>query len=600
MPPVKDESIRETNCLEIINIVEKSPGKSTLVDVRACNKPAAKLTLDVFQVWFRGVRSSKFRHVYGVPFKRERCYDNIKITRNAHDSNFCAVNPKFVAIVTEVAGGGAFLVLPLDHTGRLDFNASRVTGHKGPVLDIKWNPFNDNIIASCSDDCTVKLWHIPDGGLSMHLTDWLVELHGHKRRVAYIEWHPTAENILLSAGFDYLIFVWDVGKGEAVKVIDCHTDVIYCMSFNRDGSLLATTSKDKKLRVIEPRRGIVLSEGPCHLGTKASKCTFLGSQGKVLTTGFSRYSDRQYAVWDQHDLDKPLVCETIDSSSGVVFPYYDYDTNIVYLAGKGDGNIRYYEVVDEAPYVHFLNQFLSGNPQRGLGFMPKRGVNTAACEVFRFYKLHTSRGLCEPISMIVPRKSDCFQEDLYPDTAAPLPALSAKDWLSGMNSPPLLISMKTGVTISTHKPRTNNKDAPAMQPQDANNRKKFAFLSRETTPDYRPLGTWQPNDHNNDTEHLDVQVNEKSQKTSANQNTKFHQLQRMFGKQTGDAEPVPLYKQINQGDVFSTEHELRLAFNRQGEELRIVKRQLQNSQQRVRELEQLVAALQARLQRDGS
>lgn len=52
-------------------------------------------------------------------------------------------------------------------------------------------------------------------------------------------------------------------------------------------------------------------------------------------------------------------------------------------------------------------------------------------------------------------------------------------------------------------------------------------------------------------------MNEKSQKTNANQNTKFHQLQRMFGKQTGDAEPVPLYKQINQGDVFSTEHEVR-------------------------------------------
>lgn len=66
------------------------------------------------QSWFRGVRSSKFRHVYGAPAKRERCYDNIKITKNAHDSQFCAVNPKFLAIVTEVAGGGAFLVLPLD------------------------------------------------------------------------------------------------------------------------------------------------------------------------------------------------------------------------------------------------------------------------------------------------------------------------------------------------------------------------------------------------------------------------------------------------------------------------------------------------------
>lgn len=61
----------------------------------------------------------------------------------------------------------------------------------------------------------------------------------------------------------------------------------------------------------------------------------------------------------------------------------------------------------------------------------------------------------------------------------------------------------SGVTISTHKPRTTNKDAPALQPQDANNRKKFAFLSRETTPDYRPLGTWQDNHANIDN---DVQV----------------------------------------------------------------------------------------------
>lgn len=45
MPPVKDETIREINCLDI-NIVEKSPAKnSALVDVRACNKPATKVSL---------------------------------------------------------------------------------------------------------------------------------------------------------------------------------------------------------------------------------------------------------------------------------------------------------------------------------------------------------------------------------------------------------------------------------------------------------------------------------------------------------------------------------------------------------------------------
>lgn len=53
--------------------------------------------------------------------------------------------------------------------------------------------------------------------------------------------------------------MWDIEKGEAVNVIDCHMDAIYSMSLNRDGSLLATTCKDKKLRIIEPRSGILKS-----------------------------------------------------------------------------------------------------------------------------------------------------------------------------------------------------------------------------------------------------------------------------------------------------------------------------------------------------
>lgn len=76
--------------------------------------------------------------------------------------------------------------------------------------------------------------------------------------------------------------------------------------------------------------------------------------------------------------------------------------------------------------------------------MPKRDLNTNICEIFRFYKLHTTRGLCEPISMIVPRKSDQFHEDLYPDTASAKPSLSAEEWISGRNAMPILMSIKTG------------------------------------------------------------------------------------------------------------------------------------------------------------
>ena len=68
----------------------------------------------IFQMSFRVVRQSKFRHVFGQALKRDQGYDNIRITKSSWDSTFCSVNPKYVAIITEAAGGGAFLVIPLE------------------------------------------------------------------------------------------------------------------------------------------------------------------------------------------------------------------------------------------------------------------------------------------------------------------------------------------------------------------------------------------------------------------------------------------------------------------------------------------------------
>jgi len=41
-------------------------------------------------------------------------------------------------------------------TGRVVAGTGRVSGHRGRVTDIKWNPFDDNVIASGSDDATVR------------------------------------------------------------------------------------------------------------------------------------------------------------------------------------------------------------------------------------------------------------------------------------------------------------------------------------------------------------------------------------------------------------------------------------------------------------
>uniref|UniRef100_A0A672P7B2 Coronin n=1 Tax=Sinocyclocheilus grahami TaxID=75366 RepID=A0A672P7B2_SINGR len=354
--------------------------------------------------WHSMYKSSKFRHVYGKAGSREQCYEGIPITHSVHDNHFCAVNPKFLAVVTESAGGGAFLVIPLHKPGRIDPHHPKVCGHQGSVMDIRWSPFMDNIIASSSEDCTVRIWQIPDGGLRRNMTEALMILIGHSRRVGLIEWHPTCSGILLSAGYDCKILIWNLEEGVAVKMIDSHPDVILCMSFNTDGSLLATSCKDKKLRIIDPRSGKVLQEADCK-STRVNRVVFLGNLKRVLTTGVSRWNTRQIALWDQEDLSAPITEEEIDGLSGVLFPFYDADTHMLYLAGKGDGNIRYYEVSPEKPFLQFLMEFRSPAPQKGLGVMPKRGMDVSECEIFRFYKLVTLKGLVEPISMIVPRRS---------------------------------------------------------------------------------------------------------------------------------------------------------------------------------------------------
>jgi coronin-1B/1C/6 len=335
-----------------------------------------------------------------------------------------------------------------------------VGGHKGPVLDIAWCPHNDNVIASGSEDCVVKVWHIPDGGLVKTLTEPIVDLVFHQRRVGLVLWHPTALNVLLTAGSDNQVAIWNVGTGEALVKIDCHPDIVYSACFNWDGSQLLTTCKDKKIRIINPRSGEVESEAVCHEGSKATRAIFL-RHGLVFTTGFSKMSERQYSLRTPDALNEPIVMVELDTSNGVMFPLYDPDTNLVYLCGKGDSVIRYFEITAEPPFVHYINTFQTPDPQRGIGMMPKRGCDVTSCEISRFYRLNNS-GLCQVsstarsamrrsrlvtvqvITMTVPRKSELFQEDLYPDTFGDSAALSAEEWIEGKDAEPILISLKDG------------------------------------------------------------------------------------------------------------------------------------------------------------
>ena len=94
-----------------------------------------------------------------------------------------------------------------------------MSGHKAAVLDIEWCPHNDDIIASGSEDTTVKVWQIPEGGLVTNLTEPIVSLAGHQRRVSLIRWHPTAQNILLSVGKHFPLILSLHGRSQDADIV---------------------------------------------------------------------------------------------------------------------------------------------------------------------------------------------------------------------------------------------------------------------------------------------------------------------------------------------------------------------------------------------
>ncbi|KAI8958970.1 DUF1900-domain-containing protein [Daldinia sp. FL1419] len=392
----------------------------------------------------RFVRASKYRHVFGKSTRKEFCYDNIRISRNAWDTNLVKVNPEYLSVNWEASGGGAFAVIPLGEKGKLPDVIPLFRGHTAAVLDTDWNPFNDRLIASASEDGKIMIWEVPQGFTLFTDAEEpadvapVSKLTGHSRKVGQVLFNPAAENILASASGDFTIKIWDVGTGSAAHTLK-HPDIVQSLSWNAHGTMLVTTSRDKKLRVWDVRQERPAHEGPGHEGAKNSRTVWLGEHNRFATTGFSRMSDRQLALWEPGN-NTPIVLSILDSISGVCMPFWDDACNCLYLAGKGDGNIRYFEYENDK--FEFLSEYKSIEPQRGIAFLPKRGVNVHENEVMRAYKTVNDTYI-EPISFTVPRRAETFQSDIFPPASGAKPGISAGDWLSGKTGLPPKIDFES-------------------------------------------------------------------------------------------------------------------------------------------------------------
>jgi len=255
---------------------------------------------------------------------------------------------------------------------------------------------------------------------------------------------PLASTVTLTSGADNEVKLWDITKPDspALELPSVHKGLITSVSWSHDGSIFATSCKDKNLRLFDPRAQKVIGEAPSHQGAKSGKLSFLGNKGLIGAIGFNKTSERELSIHDARNVQKPVGVVKLDATPSTPLPFFDEDNSVLYLTGKGDGNIRYFEIFDSDPYTFMLSEFKSKDPATGIAKLPKANCNVMKCEVAKFLKL-TPNGQVIPIRFEVPRQNmDFFQDDIFPDTWDRKPSMSASEWLNGQNKAGGLVSLK--------------------------------------------------------------------------------------------------------------------------------------------------------------
>lgn len=97
--------------------------------------------------------------------------------------------------------------------------------HTDTVTDLEFSPFHDGLLATASQDCLVKVFNIPPGGLKESLHNAECTFSQHQKRIETVGWHPTSDCLLhaTSAG---TISLYDLMTEKEMFCNNDHPDII--------------------------------------------------------------------------------------------------------------------------------------------------------------------------------------------------------------------------------------------------------------------------------------------------------------------------------------------------------------------------------------
>ncbi|KAK9170796.1 Coronin [Cryptosporidium meleagridis] len=410
-------------------------------------------------------------------------YTDLRIGTRLNEGPGLTCSSKFIAFAND-GGGGSASIISIDSIGIRKPPIMMVSGHSAGITDMKFSPFYNNFLATSSDDRSIKTWKLPNIGeffdvLQSDMNDSqnikrgefvekiavpIASLHGHEKRVTLIEFNRNANNILSSTSSDGEIAIWDLERSLKIFSYQENKNLCYDIKWNYFGNILATTNKDRLVRIVDPREQTTVLNFLAHEGTRIGKCTWMGGfgtiQNKLVTTGFTKAGSRSVKLWDIRNIELPIVDVQLDIMSSTLYPNFDDNFKLLTVFGKGDGNFRVFKFDNDEDSLTLMEEVRTTKPQRGVCFLPTRCLDVSKSEVIRLFKAVNTDSI-DVVSICLPRKQHSYSEDLFPDCFAGIPSCTSDDWRKGVSNPPVLVSMNPESEKKPYIPK--NEDCLAKQ-----------------------------------------------------------------------------------------------------------------------------------------
>lgn len=169
-------------------------------------------------------------YILKTEIKQPHAITSIRISPNG--STIALATQNKIRIYSTQGGGGGQLITEL-------------IGHTKGISDIRFSPIDSSILASCSDDLTIRLWSIHKSS-----SKCIRIFKKHTYHVTTIQFNSKG-NLLISGSADETITIWDVISGKILTTLAAHSDPISSLTLTPDNSIIISASYDGLIRLFD-------------------------------------------------------------------------------------------------------------------------------------------------------------------------------------------------------------------------------------------------------------------------------------------------------------------------------------------------------------